>query len=148
MVVPACSHIAHFKCLIIVFLLVDYSYCWKNCHCYWRKTKISHTCKLRLPFHSFSDFTVLVSDNNKCLEDNVNSVTHETFLTFLMSVKRYFLHELQDFQRNTFIDNNFHRFSMLMFLESWNHLGWIRFSRSPSSMISLTNRVPTVNCAP
>lgn len=123
---PACSHIAHFRCLIVVFLLVDYSYCWKHCHCYWRKTQISHACKLHLPFHNFNDFTVLVSDNNRCSEDNVNIVTRD--ISYL-SVKHYFLHELQDFQRSTFIENNFHRFTMLM-LAAWSHLGWIRSSRS------------------
>lgn len=58
-----------------VFLFVDYSYCRKNCHCYWRKTKISYTRKLHFPSDNFNDFTVFLPDNNVQRIKDVNKLT-------------------------------------------------------------------------
>lgn len=147
MVVPVFSHIAHFKCVIIVFLLVDYSYCWKNCHCYWRKTKISYTCKLHLPSHSFNDFTVFVSDNNECLEDSVNSVTHETFIISYL----FFA------QATGFSEEHFHRkqFSSIQYVDvlrimETSRLGKIfkisKFNDQPDWLSPISNLCPVAPC--
>lgn len=55
-----------------VFLFVDYCYCRKYCHRYWRTTKISYTCKLHLPSNNSNSFTGFVADNERLEYKNVN----------------------------------------------------------------------------
>jgi len=102
-----------------VFLSVDYCYCSKYCHCYWRKTKISYTRKLHLPSNNSSGFTGLGADNNECLEDKEckYKVTQKTFL-YLFSMKNYLLYKAQAFQKNISIENSMPQFSMLMLLRA------------------------------